>query len=716
MVYLIDDKKVRQEHDYSWTEERFNKYIKVINCVHTLEDLTNRAEEIYSENNIILYHESFLDQTINSNDAIIKRNELAIWSKSKQNKLVYFSGSKNTREINENIAYIPVSILYSNLEIFLNKIEKNEFNLDYLLFGENINIEKELYQKQDISLSMTFDEEAVNPIGSIFLARPFKKYISNPFLKFEEGIFFSDVSDEKFSEKIDEWFNGIKYDNIFIPLCFGDVLSDYNGLRFAMHIRCTKCINQTSNIYIYGFIGINYLLENEYFDILKTKNIFLVNFSKCNFLESINRKKDFLHIDDLPDEIKKINLQVPKNYEDNHSISNEWAIYKWALFLEASDTGIDKISQNINRNLYFKYLKSIFSKNEIQRTNIENLKIKFTDYPKVLYIDDEAMKGWFEVFCKIFQDFNQIDFELFDIDYHRISKDEIVNKAINHIVINDIDIVILDFRLHHTDFINNNLDDVTGLRILKEVKKINPGIQVIIFSATNKIWNLQALLNAGADDFIIKESPDNIFEASFTKDVIDGFIKTMNTSVKRKYLKKVFKYCNLIISNLSKCEFEDDTDYEYFLKDLRKQIQLIKEGCKNINNKNTLTIDIVFLNCYNFLEKFKHFYLKEKNGQFSLGSSDLKMKRYSFFEGRAEDKGTFFRISQNDDPSWFNVLSSLYIDYFQISNIDSVDIKYLNRIKEKRNKYIHESKTNFDSNELLMILSMCELFTKNMSE
>lgn len=49
------------------------------------------------------------------------------------------------------------------------------------------------------------------------------------------------------------------------------------------------------------------------------------------------------------------------------------------------------------------------------------------------------------------------------------------------------------------------------------IKKINPGIQVIIFSATNKVWNLQALQEAGADGFIIKESPENSIDPNFTK-------------------------------------------------------------------------------------------------------------------------------------------------------------------------------------------------------
>ena len=37
-----------------------------------------------------------------------------------------------------------------------------------------------------------------------------------------------------------------KYDNIFLPLCFGPTLSDYNGLRLATHIRCTDTPNNVS--------------------------------------------------------------------------------------------------------------------------------------------------------------------------------------------------------------------------------------------------------------------------------------------------------------------------------------------------------------------------------------------------------------------------------------------------------------------------------------
>ncbi len=37
----------------------------------------------------------------------------------------------------------------------------------------------------------------------------------------------------------------------------------------------------------------------------------------------------------------------------------------------------------------------------------------------------------------------------------------------------------------------NTIDDFTGTKVLKVIKEINPGIQIIIFTASNKVWNIE---------------------------------------------------------------------------------------------------------------------------------------------------------------------------------------------------------------------------------
>ena len=80
MVYLIDDKKSRQEFDYLWTNTRFDHFKNIIRCIYTLDELENVSKEVFSNDNIILYHESFIDLSNKSDESIEKRNKLYFWS------------------------------------------------------------------------------------------------------------------------------------------------------------------------------------------------------------------------------------------------------------------------------------------------------------------------------------------------------------------------------------------------------------------------------------------------------------------------------------------------------------------------------------------------------------------------------------------------------------------------------------------------------------
>lgn len=151
MIYLIDDKKNRQS-DYGWSKEKIESYIDVLTPIYTYSEIQKSDEraEIFKEGNTIIFHESFFDNI----DIIHKSNSLEIRKKlnefSKKNvgfNLVIFSGSKNSRNLANNIASLPVSIMYQNLNIFIDKIKNGDTNLEYLLFGENIKLEKELVEQ-----------------------------------------------------------------------------------------------------------------------------------------------------------------------------------------------------------------------------------------------------------------------------------------------------------------------------------------------------------------------------------------------------------------------------------------------------------------------------------------------------------------------------------------------------------------------------------------
>ena len=158
MIYLIDDKKQRQEL-LGWNQSKFEKYNSILKTVYSYkqikeEDL-NTVDNIYSDDSIILFHESFFDHVDNTHkkDSIEIRNQLINWCLANNIPIIQFSGSNNIRSREGKSVSLPVKILYQNLDLFINSINSND-NLDkslnILLFGENFNIEEILQLKKEI--------------------------------------------------------------------------------------------------------------------------------------------------------------------------------------------------------------------------------------------------------------------------------------------------------------------------------------------------------------------------------------------------------------------------------------------------------------------------------------------------------------------------------------------------------------------------------------
>ncbi len=147
MIYLIDDKNLRQK-DFGWSEEKFAHFSSIITPLYKIEDITQIGENLYTESNIILYHESFLDFTSDKDKALKQREKLTkIAETSPRLSVAFFSGSQGSRSLNKNIAYLPVSKLYQNIEILVKQHSQGSIELKYLLFGENPEIEEELNEK-----------------------------------------------------------------------------------------------------------------------------------------------------------------------------------------------------------------------------------------------------------------------------------------------------------------------------------------------------------------------------------------------------------------------------------------------------------------------------------------------------------------------------------------------------------------------------------------
>lgn len=718
MIYLIDDKKQRQE-GYGWNTDRINRYDGILKPIYTYENMEDdsfRRLMFEGDNNIILFHESFFMGQ--NRDIVDLRGKIkTALEKNKNLIVVFFSGSIKDRAIKNREVLMPVSSLYQNLDVFLEKYGSDDSRIEYLLYGKNPEIENELKKSFTVANNSLKDKEPKENTKSHVIL----KSISNntpikPFCYTNEML-ISDISNDKiFHELITGKLDEKKYQNIYIPLCFGSSFVDLNGLRLATALRCTENKNQLSNIYLYSHIGVNNLIYNEYFDILKTKNVFLIDYRYSAF-QDIKSEESELTIDDLSKEIQKLKLDPPLNYADSHSIANEWAIHQWAKTIGCDETDVlTNVFQNVESNLYFKYLRTINPISEVDKISPQDLKIKFEGNPKVLLIDDEAEKGWREVFAYIFNDVYQNDEEMaiyqdtLEIDFKKITTEDLIQNSIQKIKDDDINLVILDFRLNPSDFIGSNPKDITSIRLLKKIKELNPGIQVIIFSATNKVWNLQALQDAGADGFILKDGGENIHKS------INSFRNLTSDAFSRVFLKEFYKLLFQVRNRIASCDYEDGSDFESFLKTLQTQLKIIDQAGREVKSSTPISLDIVFLNCYNFLDLFKSQYIVEKDFRFYIGIEESSLHRYDHNHGVFSDLGDFIKVSYNDKPSWFQSMAGLLIDYFEVAGLNDKSIKDLWKVKNWRNTYIHEDKSHFSKSEVLKIVDLMVKLTSSLKE
>jgi len=146
------------------------------------------------------------------------------------------------------------------------------------------------------------------------------------------------------------------YKNIFIPLSPFSGFTVCVGLRIAAHIKFSNTSNNISNIFIYGSENINLILENKLSDIIKFKEVEVIDYSNEHISEKLDSKL-ICNPDMFMRQINRIKIDVPSDYYDNHSIANEWGIYQLVrnANLNINDiTDFDKLKLN---RLYFKWLQ-----------------------------------------------------------------------------------------------------------------------------------------------------------------------------------------------------------------------------------------------------------------------------------------------------------------------------------------------------------------------
>lgn len=147
-------------------------------------------------------------------------------------------------------------------------------------------------------------------------------------------------------------------------------------------------------------------------------------------------------------------------------------------------------------------------------------------------IDDEGSKGWDKVMEKIFQNQGyEITMNIVENEYD--AKEEIEK--------NEFDLIFLDMRLHEKDYVETLPKKFSSFLVLEKIRCVeskNFTTPVILFTASNKIWNINTFLKAGADDYYVKENPIFSQDPTFAKEnyerLLKGIERLLQLSKKRR--------------------------------------------------------------------------------------------------------------------------------------------------------------------------------------
>jgi len=330
-----------------------------------------------------------------------------------------------------------------------------------------------------------------------------------------------------------------EFDVIFIKDSLSENYLELYGLRVAYHIRLSVELDKKRFVPIVILSDVDAYVLNRLSTtarILFTKNISLIKNDK----EMIERKlksdfKPFNQERFKEDFLEKIEVAKPEE-SSSHDIVNEWAIHQWAELLDVKNQVIKTNDDKISSMLYFKYIKNQYSYHDKDK---ESYQIKpLSTRGDILYIDDEWDKGWSDIMIEIFSTSSDVALKPLPYDYKDTNKFKIMIDIKKEIIEDTPDVIILDLRLTKTDHTHHHdIDSYTGIKLVNLIKEINPGIQIIMLTATSQSSVLEKLYDYGILGYIKKEHPD---EFSHVGDDIDKLMGLVDKGLAKKYLKEIW--------------------------------------------------------------------------------------------------------------------------------------------------------------------------------
>jgi CheY-like chemotaxis protein len=320
---------------------------------------------------------------------------------------------------------------------------------------------------------------------------------------------------------------------------------------------------------------------------------------------------------------------------------------------------------------------------------------------RVLLIDDEASKGWGTVLRKVLktslaEDFVVVsekvkDFEAFSEESRRIIEEQ------------EFDLYLIDLRLNGLDEDKNiKTEDFSGMKILKKIKSLNKGNQVIVFTASNKVWNLKALLDAGADDYYMKESPEYNFSNETSKQNYKDFKYNVGRCFEKSYLREIY-------SEWKKAKNKKTNINNDFFSESDTALDISWEQIK-MNN-----LDFGFLTLFQSVESIANnlylirVYKDTLNGEVTIGEKIKEKSIWSMTYQKDIINGSYFTLNESIkestmQPTALYKVSCLFKIKYQK---DEAFLKEIGKLNKLRNDIAHRvTKSSATKEDLMKILKI----------
>lgn len=393
--------------------------------------------------------------------------------------------------------------------------------------------------------------------------------------------------------------------------------------------------------------------------------------------------------------LERINIRPPATI-GNHSLANQWGasvLYRLSRGSELDRNSLPSFME-ARKELYFKFiqastsdLSSLMFPERVLSTG-ENIEIKALG-KKVLLIDDEADKGWAVTLKALFS-----WAKAFDVIREKVSDyEEMSQEHRDMIEQGEYDLFILDLRLDGVD--EEGIYDpeaFSGMKILRRIKSLNRGNQVIMFTASNKAWNFKALLDpaVGANGYYIKESPENRFPDNFSQKNYMSFKNDVERCFMRGYLRDFWSFKESVRPECGNLQ-----------KELKIQLDIAYNLAETATSGEAFTY--AFLSAYQVFEVMH----RRLTDVYDTPTPDRKVLMLKLDDDSTEmamrvvqDMGDALlrkTIALPFEQEFFrqiDKLSSIYLQLFGCK--DDGFIHILDQIVKIRNKFIHKDGTVLD--------------------